>query len=62
DHQTISDYRIFDILGSAHFALKHYVAAHEAYEMALNLAPSNASDLDKIKRYHQFAQELSTKA
>ncbi|MBE0690481.1 MAG: tetratricopeptide repeat protein [Anaerolineae bacterium] len=62
DHQTISDYRIFDILGSAHFALKHYIAAHEAYDQALKLAPSNASDLDKIKRYHQFAQELSAKA
>ncbi|MCC6613369.1 MAG: tetratricopeptide repeat protein [Anaerolineae bacterium] len=62
DQQTISDYRIFDILGSAHFALKHYVAAREAYDQALKLAPTNASDLDKIKRYHQFAAELSARA
>lgn len=58
EHQTISDYRIFDILGSAHFALKHYRAAAEAYDAALKLAPSSAPDLDKIKRYHQFALEL----
>jgi tetratricopeptide (TPR) repeat protein len=58
DNQTLTDYRIFDVLGNAHFALKHYRAAADAYSMALRLAPPNAPDLDKIRRYHQFAHEL----
>lgn len=58
DNQTIHDYRIFDVLGNAHFALKHHRAAADAYETALRMAPPNAPDLDKIRRYYQFAQEL----
>ena len=56
--QSVTDYRVFDILGSAQFARKHYAEALAAYDQALALAPP-ATDVDKIKRYRQFAAELS---
>ncbi len=57
--QIVSDYRVFDVLGNAQFALKRYAKAAEAYETALRIAPPNAEELDKIKMYCQFAQELA---
>jgi cytochrome c-type biogenesis protein CcmH/NrfG len=57
--QTVSDYRVYDVLGNAQFALKHYAKAAEAYELALQIAPPNAEELDKIRRYCQFAQEMA---
>jgi tetratricopeptide (TPR) repeat protein len=57
--QAINDYRVFDVLGNAQFALRHYDKAVEAYLEALRIAPSNAEELDKIRKYCQFAQELS---
>lgn len=58
DGEAVQDYRIYDVLGNAQFALGRYADAFESYQMALRLAPANAGDLDKIKRYQQFAQEL----
>lgn len=57
--EPVRDYRVYDVLGNAHFALKHYPEAVEAYQMALQIAPPNAENVDKIKTYYQFAQELS---
>jgi tetratricopeptide (TPR) repeat protein len=57
DGQPVSDYRVYDVLGSAHFALKQYRAALTAYDQALSLSPS-AVDLDKLQRYRGFAAEL----
>lgn len=57
--QTVSDYRVYDVLGNAQFALKQYAKAAEAYQMALQIAPPNAEELDKIKMYCQFAQEMA---
>ncbi len=57
--ETVSDYRVYDVLGNAHFALKRYPEAMEAYGIALQMAPPNAENVDKIKTYYQFAQELS---
>jgi tetratricopeptide (TPR) repeat protein len=57
--QTVSDYRVYDVLGNAQFALKHYAKAAEAYEMALQIAPPNAEEIDKIRRYCQYAQEMA---
>jgi tetratricopeptide (TPR) repeat protein len=56
--QLVSDYRAFDLLGSAHFALQQYGAARAAYERALALSPA-AEDRDKIERYRGFAAELA---
>lgn len=57
DGQPVSDYRVYDVLGSAHFALKQYRPALAAYDHALSLSPS-AVDLDKLQRYRGFAAEL----
>jgi tetratricopeptide (TPR) repeat protein len=57
--QVINDYRVYDVLGNARFALKQYSKAAEAYEMALRIAPLNADELDKIKMYRAYAQELT---
>lgn len=57
--ERIDDYRIYDILGNAQFALGQFADAEEAYRTALVLAPSNADGLEKIRKYYQFAQELS---
>ena len=57
--EPVRDYRVYDVLGNAHFALKRYAEAMEAYGIALEMAPPNAENVDKIKTYYQFAQELS---
>lgn len=57
--QNITDYRVYDVLGNAQFALGNYVKAAEAYQEALKIAPPNADNLDKIKIYYKFAQELT---
>jgi tetratricopeptide (TPR) repeat protein len=57
--QLVNDYRVYDILGNAQFALKRYDKAAEAYQTALRIAPPNAEDLDKIKMYWQYAADLS---
>lgn len=57
--ERIDDYRIYDVLGNAQFALGQFTGAEESYRTALAMAPSNADGLEKIRKYHQFAQELS---
>jgi tetratricopeptide (TPR) repeat protein len=57
--QTVSDYRVYDVLGNAQFALGKYDEALEAYRTALHVAPPNADNLDTIRAYHDFAKELS---
>jgi tetratricopeptide (TPR) repeat protein len=57
--QSITDYRVYDVLGNAYFALKQYDKAMDAYLEALRIAPSNAEELEKIRMYYQFAQELA---
>ncbi len=57
--EHIDDYRIYDVLGNAQFALGQYVQAEVSYRKALAMAPNNAGGLEKIRKYHQFAQELS---
>ena len=59
DSQTIDDYRVYNILGNAHFALHNYRDAAAAYQTALKIAPANSDSLEKIRQYHQFAIDLS---
>lgn len=59
DGQAVGDYRVYNILGNSYFALKSYPDAIRAYQTALDIAPSNADGLDRIRQYFQFAQDLS---
>ncbi len=52
----ISDYRIFDLLGNAHFALGRYEEARIAYSQALKLTSPHSKENASIRRYHDFAQ------
>jgi tetratricopeptide (TPR) repeat protein len=56
--QSVSDYRVYDVLGNALYALRRYDDALDAYRQALQMAPPNADNLDKIRTYHDFALEL----
>lgn len=59
DHQTITDYHVYYVLANSHFALEHYPLAAAAYHHAVELAPPNATELPKIKKYLRFSQELA---
>jgi tetratricopeptide (TPR) repeat protein len=56
DEQVINDYRVYEMLGAAFFALGQYAQAIDAYERALLLDPPNAN-ADKIKTYLEYARE-----
>jgi tetratricopeptide (TPR) repeat protein len=56
DEETINDYRIYDMLGGAQFALGKYDKAADSYRHALELAPLGV-DVDKIKTYLDYACE-----
>jgi tetratricopeptide (TPR) repeat protein len=58
DEQPVTDYRVFDVLGNAYYALGRYQDALEAYRQALQMAPPNAANLDKIRTYHGYAAEF----
>jgi tetratricopeptide (TPR) repeat protein len=55
----INDYRVFDILGNALFALKKYDGAIGAYQKAIKLVPPNQDSLRKIQTYYELARELA---
>ena len=59
ESETITDYRVFHLLGNAHFALEQFSDAVTAYEQAVILAPTLAEDLQKIQTYLRFAEELA---
>ncbi len=59
EHQPITDYGVYGVLANAHFALEHYDDAWVAYRHAVELAPPQAENLDKLKTYLKFAEELA---
>jgi tetratricopeptide (TPR) repeat protein len=59
ERQPITDYRVYGVLANAHFALEHYQEACAAYHRAVELAPPQAENLEKLKTYYRFAQELA---
>src|SRR5690606_15759313 len=58
DGQPVSDYRVYEMLGNAYYALSRYDGATEAYEIALSLAPANGANLENLQTYYKLAQEL----
>lgn len=59
EDQIIEDYRIYDLLGNAHFALQKYGEAAAAYKTALKMAPPNVGYADQIQPYLDMARELT---
>ena len=55
---AVTDYRVYDVLGNAHFALAHYQEAIVSYETAMDLAPISSEELAKIKLYYHYSQQL----
>jgi tetratricopeptide (TPR) repeat protein len=58
EQQPIDDYRPYDVMGSAFFALAEYPRAVACYEQALQIAPSNAEVVSKIRSYYERAKQL----
>lgn len=58
DPHSIKDFRIFDMLGNALFALKRYQEAITAYQSALLIVPPNTEYSQKIQSYYDLAREL----
>jgi tetratricopeptide (TPR) repeat protein len=58
DNIHLTDYRIYDILGNAHFVLGQYRRAAQAYEVALKLVANGTPDAEKIRLYYHFAIQL----
>jgi tetratricopeptide (TPR) repeat protein len=59
ESSPITDYRVYDILGNAQFALAQYQDAKVSYQTAMQLAPDTAKGLDKIKLYYHFSHQLA---
>lgn len=56
----IRDYRIYDLLGNAHFALGRYDEALTSYSHALTLTPPHTRESTQIRRYHDYARRRIT--
>ena len=61
EDDVVSDYHVYDMLGNAQFAVGNYPDAVASYQRALDLAPKKAEGVEKIRQYHQFAQEFVLK-
>lgn len=61
DNIIMSDYRVYDVLGSAQFALGNFREASESYREALNLTPPQPNVIDKIKLYWHYSLQLAQK-
>lgn len=58
EHVALTDWRVFNLLGNAYFALEKYEKAAAAYHRALELAPPGATGLEKTQIYLRFSEEL----
>lgn len=58
DNITVTDFRVYDMLGSAYFALGDFKAAAHSYREALKLTPPHPGLVDKIKLYWHYSQQL----
>jgi tetratricopeptide (TPR) repeat protein len=58
DGQPISDYRVYQVLGNAQYALGQYNLAAQAYQSAIESAPPSA-EIEPIKHYLHLCVQLS---
>jgi tetratricopeptide (TPR) repeat protein len=58
DNAPITDWRVYNLLGNANFALEKYRSAAEAYRRAIELATPSAAGLEKTHIYLRFSEEL----
>ena len=56
DGGKISDYRVFDLLGNAQFALGRYDEALNSYSQALSMTPPHTEESAQIRKYHNYAR------
>lgn len=59
DGGSVSDYRVYHVLGNCYYALGRYASALNAYRIALEIAPPNADNVQTIRQYYQYAHTLS---
>jgi tetratricopeptide (TPR) repeat protein len=58
DGLGVEDYRVYELLGGAYFALKRYDEAIQAYQSALEIVPPNTEYGHQIRSYYNLAKEL----
>jgi tetratricopeptide (TPR) repeat protein len=58
DGLNVEDFRVYELLGGALFALKRYVEATQAYQSALQMMPPNTDYTHQIRSYYNLAKEL----
>lgn len=58
DGMNVEDFRIYELLGGALFALKRYDEATQAYQSALRIIPPNTDYSHQILSYYNMAKEL----
>lgn len=56
---AITDFRIYDMLGSAQFALGDYKSAAESYQAALMITPEQPEIIEKITLYWHYSLQLA---
>jgi tetratricopeptide (TPR) repeat protein len=59
DGLDIIDYRVYELLGGACFALKKFGQAVQAYQSALDMLPANTEPAQQIFSYYTLAKELT---
>lgn len=60
-NEGLIDYHLYDMFGSAKFALGRYGEAAQAYEAALKMthASSGGSSMDKLRQYYEMSLSLA---
>ena len=56
--KSLDDYRVYNLLGNAYFALGQYIEAVSHYKRSLQLAPMGA-DVQIMQNYYELSQQMS---
>jgi tetratricopeptide (TPR) repeat protein len=55
--KALEDYRVYNLLGNSHFALRQFPEAVANYEKSLALAPLG-TDVQTMKHYYELCQQI----